>query len=183
MKHLPCIKYIRFLIWTGESEWSCWYILILLHFKTELHCIKNIQFFIWTGESEWSCWYILILLHFETSTVSNKYMVSHMNWWNWMKIVREETCCHYMGYCFRLAARDRLYAPSHKQDNVYYSTHYGALAGTRNSINGSTMKDWSDNPLHHKQTLYHGATSCSYLYQTQKNTFIFLSVYFDYLAF
>ena len=26
-------------------------------------------------------------------------------------------------------------------------------------LNESTMKDWSDDPLHHEQTLYHGAAS------------------------
>ena len=40
------------------------------------------------------------------------------------------------GYCFRLAARVLLYAPSHRQDNTYHGLCYtsrGALAGTRNS--------------------------------------------------
>ena len=41
-----------------------------------------------------------------------------------------------MGYSFRLAARDLLYASSHRQDNTYHGLCYtsrGALAGTRNS--------------------------------------------------
>ena len=40
---------------------------------------------------------------------------------------------------FRVAASDRLYAPSHRQDNTYHSLCYtsrGALAGTRNSSMG-----------------------------------------------
>ena len=48
---------------------------------------------------------------------------------------REETCCHHMGYSFRLAARVLLYASSHTQDNTYHGLCYtsrGALAGTRN---------------------------------------------------
>ena len=62
------------------------------------------------------------------------YMVSNIH------IEREETCCgHYMGYSFRLAARDLLYAPSHSQDSTYHNLCYtscGALAGTRNSSMG-----------------------------------------------
>ena len=49
---------------------------------------------------------------------------------------KEETyCCHYMGYSFQLAARDPLYAPSHRQVSTYHDLCYascGALAGTRN---------------------------------------------------
>ena len=54
-------------------------------------------------------------------------------------IVREETRCRHMGYCFRLTARILLYAPSHRQDNTYHGLCYtsrGALAGTRNSSMG-----------------------------------------------
>ena len=29
-------------------------------------------------------------------------------------------------------------------------------------LNGSIMKDWSEDPLHHKRTLHHRATSCFY---------------------
>ena len=39
-----------------------------------------------------------------------------------------------MGYSFRLAARDLLYAPSHKQDSTYHGLDYtsrGALAGMK----------------------------------------------------
>ena len=46
----------------------------------------------------------------------------------------EETCCHHIGYSFRLEARVVLYASSHRQDNTYHSfcyTSHGALAGTR----------------------------------------------------
>ena len=41
-----------------------------------------------------------------------------------------------MGYSFRLTARVLLYAPSHRQDNIYHGICYtsrGALTGTRNS--------------------------------------------------
>ena len=46
---------------------------------------------------------------------------------------REKTRCHHMGYSFRLAARDNLYAQSHRQDKTYHdlcNTSRGALVGT-----------------------------------------------------
>ena len=80
---------------------------------------------------------------------------------------REETCCHHMGYSFRLTARVLLYAPSHRQDSTYHGLCYtsrGALAGTRNSPNGSTP--WRIDPTTHRtmsERSYHGATSRSFL--------------------
>ena len=57
--------------------------------------------------------------------------------------MREETCCcHFVGYCFRLTARDLLYALFHRQDSTYQDCCYancGALAGTRNSSNGQMI--------------------------------------------
>ena len=56
--------------------------------------------------------------------------------WIWNGGKKETRCCHYMGYSFRLAARDLLYASSHRQDGTYHGlciTSHGALAGTRNS--------------------------------------------------
>ena len=38
----------------------------------------------------------------------------------------------HMGYSFQLAARDLLYAQSHRHDSICY-TNCGSLAGTRNS--------------------------------------------------
>ena len=67
------------------------------------------------------------------------YMASDI-WLRTILIVRKETCCHHIGYFFRLTARVLLYAPSHRQDSTYpgfcYSSR-GALAGTRNSSVGS----------------------------------------------
>ena len=63
------------------------------------------------------------------------------------QIVREETCCHH---------RVLLYASSYRQDKTYHSLSYtscGALAGTRNSSMVHPMKDRSDDPSHHEQTL------------------------------
>ena len=52
-----------------------------------------------------------------------------------IQIAREEThCCHYMGYTFRLAARDLLYASSHRQDSRYHGLCYSSYgAGKRQS--------------------------------------------------
>ena len=60
------------------------------------------------------------------------YGITHMV--NTIQIVREETCCHHMGYSFQLEAKVLLYASSHRQDNTYHSicyTNRGALAGTQ----------------------------------------------------
>ena len=76
---------------------------------------------------------------------------------------REETHCHnYMGYSFQLAARALLYAPSHRQDSTYRDLCCTrALAETRINWRESTMKDRSDDPLHHELAFYHGPTSHS----------------------
>ena len=66
------------------------------------------------------------------------YMASDI-WLRTILIVRKETRCRHIGYCYRLTARVLLYAPSHRQDNTYHSLCYtsrGALAGTRNSSMG-----------------------------------------------
>ena len=60
-------------------------------------------------------------------------------WLRTILIVRKETCCHHIGYSYRLTARVLLYAPSHRQDNTYHGLCYtsrGALAGMRNSSMG-----------------------------------------------
>ena len=60
-------------------------------------------------------------------------------WLRTILIVRKETCCHHIGYSYRLTAKVLLYAPSHRQDNTYHGlcyTIHGALAGTRNSSMG-----------------------------------------------
>ena len=52
----------------------------------------------------------------------------------------EETRCHHhMGYSFRLAAKDLLYAPTHRQDSKCHDLCYtrcGTLTGTRNRSMG-----------------------------------------------
>ena len=56
------------------------------------------------------------------------YMASDI-WLRTILIVRKETCCHHIGYSYRLTARVILYAPYH---GLCYTSR-GALAGTRNS--------------------------------------------------
>ena len=58
--------------------------------------------------------------------------------WSLWDISLEETCCHHIGYAFREAARDLLYAPSHRQDSTYHSlwwTNYEPLVVMKNSPN------------------------------------------------
>ena len=62
------------------------------------------------------------------------YMASDI-WLKTILIVREETRCRHIGYTYRLTVRVLLYAPSHRQDNIYHALCYtscGALTGTRN---------------------------------------------------
>ena len=61
------------------------------------------------------------------------YMASDI-WLRTILIVRKETRCRHT--TLWLTARVLLYAPSHRQDNLYYTSR-GALAGTRNSSIGS----------------------------------------------
>ena len=70
------------------------------------------------------------------------YMASDI-WLRTILIVRKETRCRHIGYSYRLTARVRLYAPSHRQDNTYHGFCYtsrGALAGTRNSSMAGPIK-------------------------------------------
>ena len=63
--------------------------------------------------------------------------------------MREETCCHHMGYSFRLTAGVLLYAPSHREDCTYHSLCYtsrGALASARKSSTTILLKtnNWKE---------------------------------------
>ena len=62
------------------------------------------------------------------------YMASDI-WLTTILIVRKETHCRHIGYSYRLTARVLLYAPSHRQDSLCYTSR-GVLAGTRNSSMG-----------------------------------------------
>ena len=80
-----------------------------------------------------------------------------------VRIVREEIHCrHYMGYSLCLAPRVLLCVQSHRQDSIYhdlcYTSRCGALAGMRNS-ELSSMRDQSNNPIHHELMHYHEAIS------------------------
>ena len=66
----------------------------------------------------------------------------------------EETRCSHMGYSFHIAARVLLYALSHRQDIPWSLLHLWWSTGWNQKwLNESTMKDWSDDPSHHQQTL------------------------------
>ena len=48
----------------------------------------------------------------------------------------EKTCLHFMGYSFRLTAKDILCVLSHRHDSTYHGLYYTsceALAGTTNT--------------------------------------------------
>ena len=72
------------------------------------------------------------------------YMVSDI-WLRTILIVRKETCCHHIGYSYRLTARVLLYAPSHRLDSTYHClcyTSHGALAGMREWIRDNINWHW-----------------------------------------
>ena len=76
-----------------------------------------------------------------------------------------------MGYSFKLAARNVLYASSHRQDCTYHNLYYtkcGDLAGMRNSVLGSPW--WIDPTIH--GTTSKGRKEMFYL-TTQSTHFIY----------
>ena len=80
-----------------------------------------------------------------------------------------------MGYSFRLTARVLLYAPSHRQDNIYHGICYTsrrALAGTRNSSMGppheGSIRRYHRTMSEHS---YHGATFVNTGKITSKHSF------------
>ena len=82
------------------------------------------------------------------------YMASDI-WLRTILIVRKETRCRHIGYCYRLTARVLLYAPSHKQDSTYHGLCYtsrGALAGTRNSSMGPPHEGSIRRPMSERST-------------------------------
>ena len=76
------------------------------------------------------------------------YMASDI-WLRTILIVRNKTCSHHIAYSFRLTAMVLLYAPSHRQDSTYHSLCYTS----RRALWVHPMKDRSDDPSHHEQTL------------------------------
>ena len=73
------------------------------------------------------------------------YMASDI-WLRTILIVRKETRCRHIGYSYRLTARVLLYAPSHRQDSLCYTSH-GAMAGTRNSSMGPPHEGSIQRPI------------------------------------
>ena len=61
--------------------------------------------------------------------------------------VKEKTCCsHFVGYSFQLAAMDILYTiPQTGQGIPWPLLH---MFWNKKLLNGSTMRDWSDDTLH-----------------------------------
>ena len=59
---------------------------------------------------------------FYLTTHSTHFMYGYLASGIWLRIILiviKETRCRHIGYSFRLAARVLLYAPSHRQDNIY----------------------------------------------------------------
>ena len=65
--------------------------------------------------------HIHIYIYIHTHTYIYIYIYGYMAsdiWLRTIMIVRKETHCRHIGYCYRLTARVLLYAPSHRQDNT-----------------------------------------------------------------
>ena len=105
------------------------------------------------------CWKEMFYLTTHSTHFIYGYMASDI-WYMTTQIAREETRCRHIGYSFRLATRVPLYASSHRQDTTYHGLWYTSRGWNEKLLNGSTMKDRSDDPSHHERMLnYHGATS------------------------
>ena len=86
-----------------------------------------------------------------------------MIWNRTIQIPREETAATTWATLFNLGFF--LYAPSHWQDSTHYLlcyTSHGALAATRNT-SMSTMRDGSNDPLHHGCVLIYGFISLQWM--------------------
>ena len=75
------------------------------------------------------------------------------------QLVINETCCHhYMGYSFWLTG---LFYMHHRIDRIAHTMIFVIPAVEhwleQKKLNGSTERDWSDDPSHHEPMLYHGA--------------------------
>ena len=88
------------------------------------------------------CWMLGRREMFYLTTHSTHFIYGYMAsdiWLRTILIVRKETRCCHIGYSYRLTARVLIYAPSHRQDNIYHGLCYsscGALARVRNSSMG-----------------------------------------------
>ena len=82
------------------------------------------------------------------------YMASDI-WLRTILIVRKETCCHHIGYSFRLAARVLLYASSHRiaHTTAFVTPVVDHWLEREIAQWVHPMKDRSDDPSHHEQTL------------------------------
>ena len=101
------------------------------------------------------------------------YMTSDI-WLRTILIVRKETRCRHIGYCFRLTARVLLYAPSHRQDSTYHGLCYtsrGALAVTRNSSMGPPHEGIYNNKTHVYNNKTHVYNSKTHVYNNKTHVY------------
>ena len=117
----------------------------------------------------WSVWRHHRLLRevFYLTTHSTHFIYGFMASDIWLRIiliVRKETRCRHIGYCYRLTARVLLYAPSHIQDNTYHDLCYtscGALAGMRNSsMDPTTHRTMSERSTSESRPAPHRLLRC-----------------------
>ena len=81
------------------------------------------------------------------------YMASDI-WLRTILIVRKETRCRHIGYSYRLTARVLLYAPSYRLTTAFVTPVVEHWLEREIAQWVHPMKDRSDDPSHHEQTLY-----------------------------
>ena len=125
-----------------------------LLFQRWQHCIF---FHIWrnvftsSGETEREkCFYL--------TTHSTHFIYGLMAWDIWLRtilIVRKETRCYHICYCYRLTARVLLYAPSHRQDNTYQGLCYTSIGPPHEGSIRRPTAPWANAlPLSYVPLLY-----------------------------
>ena len=129
----------------------------------------------------------MVLFNDALNTFIYGYMVSDI-WLRTILILRKENRCRHIGYSYWLTARVVLYASSHRQDNTYHGLCYtsrGALAEREIAQWVHPMKDRSDDPSHHKRTLYLWATSRSlnsqWVHECIKDSYIYIHIFCQWM--
>ena len=154
--------------WCNKGRGMCYPVCGMMHIKEPLLFPSNM------GKNEMCSWTTQIvrgiplpplhgLFFVNSSKVSFTCCIPHVV--RTIQIAREETCCHNIGYSFRLAARFLLYAPSHRQHSTGWN---------EKQLYASAMGDRS-NDQSHKHPHYHEATFCACFSwnKLDKTTYIF----------
>ena len=116
---LSVVVYRQHTIWRGNVSST-----------TFEHFIYPLSVFVLKQNAHvYKCIHMCSLVHAHTGRKEMFYLTTHSTHFIYSDMVkyhsdREETCCHHMGYSFRLTARVLLYSPSHRLDGTYHNLCY-----------------------------------------------------------